>query len=136
MSYRRLQWSLPQQSGTALLRIASSELAYRICCLKLLPRIRQGPPMKRILQKGVTSQSPMRGGKKKTHKKVVRVCLAKVLKNFESAEEATYLQPRIQPPQKELCKEPSYYSYLSGDLVGSSTLICRSSSSLLPRAFS
>ena len=65
--------------------------------------------MKHRLQEAVTSQSPLLAGKKIIHKKEATMCLVRVLKNFESAEEALYLQPRTQQQQKELCKEPSYY---------------------------
>ena len=45
--------------------------------------------------------------------------LERVLKNYELAEEASYLQPQTQPPKKGLCKETYYELSLTNDLVGS-----------------
>ena len=61
----------------------------------------------------------MRAGRKIIHKQVVIMRLERVLKNYELAEEASYLQPQTQPPKKGLCKETSYELSLTNDLVGS-----------------
>lgn len=61
----------------------------------------------------------MRAGRKIIHKQVVIMRLERVLKNYELAEEASYLQPQTQPPKKGLCKETYYELSLTNDLVGS-----------------
>ena len=61
----------------------------------------------------------MRVGRKIIHKQVAIMRLERVLRNYELAEGASYLQPQTQPPKKGLCKETSYELSLTNDLVGS-----------------